>query len=374
MKSGSRPPLPISVALTVLKKRADLGDNGSLIPWEQVAEETHHSKTKVIAIWYWFKGLNWHEADIVCEHSEEILRLRPDYVEKTLETRGIVQAKERDLTKALQDIRETIMHGEEVLVPEAKPPGPSGTQSCLYAETPHTQKMRELARKVKGAVHQPGIFDCFFAEETPAGKRLGRRGFQFNITNDKKIEIPNILRGEGEMPHLYHGLRQHLETGGFSEVVSKIKLWEQEAGENLVKCFELLGLVTKEIEDHFNVRIPADYCEQPGLTIDFARIACADAVQKAGGYIWVTDSWYKYEGFNLKCGAYIIYQGISGEDLKSYEDTHKKMRTQYATHEQTKEIAEQIKKLDKTAAEINQQLQEFMDMERLPGRCKFCSQ
>ncbi|MDO8635609.1 MAG: helix-turn-helix domain-containing protein [Dehalococcoidia bacterium] len=258
--------------------------------------------------------------------------------------------------------------------PETNATNLGGTQSSLYTETPHTQKMRKLAGMVKGEVHLPRIFDCFFTEVTPRGKRLGRKGFQITTTNNGKIEIPKILSREGEMLHLYRGLSQHLETGGFSEVVSNIKLWEQGAGENLVKCFELLGLVTKGIEDRFSVRIPEDYSEQPGLTIDFARIVCADAVNKAGEYIWVTDSWYKYEGFNLKCGAYIIYQGISGEDLKSYEDTHKNMRTQYATHEQTKEIAEQRKQLDKTAAEINQQLQEFMDMERLPGRCKFCSQ
>ena len=99
MKGGSRPPLPIPVALTVLRKRAELRDDGSLTPWEEVARKTHHSKTKVLAVWTWFKDLSWDEAKSLLGDNEEILRLRPDYLEGVQRVREIAQLVRQAPTK-----------------------------------------------------------------------------------------------------------------------------------------------------------------------------------------------------------------------------------------------------------------------------------
>jgi hypothetical protein len=107
--------------------------------------------------------------------------------------------------------------------------------------------------------------------------------------------------------------------------------------------------------------------------MDFPITVCADAVEQAKGSRHFADFPYLPEGLNLKFGAFIIYIGSPGEDLKPYEDKHTTLKTKYATHQVTKEIAKQRGELDSIASAIAQALLKFQNMKRLPGHCELCS-
>jgi len=83
MTSKRQPPLSLPATLLILATRAKLLD-GKPVPWELVAEETRHSKRTVLAVWQWFKDLEWEQAKELVGDSDEILRLRPDYLERKL--------------------------------------------------------------------------------------------------------------------------------------------------------------------------------------------------------------------------------------------------------------------------------------------------
>lgn len=81
-QSGARL-LPLPQILEVLSARARLKD-GKLTPWSEVADETHHSLTKVYEAWRWFLSRPWDE---VKTFPEEVRRLRSDYLE--MKARGL---------------------------------------------------------------------------------------------------------------------------------------------------------------------------------------------------------------------------------------------------------------------------------------------
>jgi hypothetical protein len=83
VKRERQPPISLPAALLVLTTRAKLRD-GKPASWEQVAEETRHSKRTVLGVWQWFKELAWEQAQEFVGSSEEILRLRPDYLERKI--------------------------------------------------------------------------------------------------------------------------------------------------------------------------------------------------------------------------------------------------------------------------------------------------
>lgn len=241
-----------------------------------------------------------------------------------------------------------------------------------YEETPHKQKIRELAGRLKSEIGLPWIGDCFVVDLKPGRFFLGREMFPISIGERKEIEIELRIEGDQAIAHLYQGLRSHLKTGHFSEVVVKTDSWKLAAAENLEKCYELITLVRKDVEETYGVSIPTQYREQLGLTEWFPLLICADAVQHATGFTWITDSWYKYDGFDLRCGSYLIYRAVSSQDLEAYKNAHTKMRTEYATNERVRQIAKQREGLRQTAEDIGAMLEKFRDMEHLPGQCELC--
>lgn len=118
---------------------------------------------------------------------------------------------------------------------------------------------------------------------------------------------------------------------------------------------------------------------KPGLTKWFILTAWNDAIQKAGGYAWIDDSWYKphesIAGTNLwqlMCGAYGIGIAKSDRTLKTYENWHKKLRAKYAAHQSAEGINCRNREMDYLGKDIKQRFQEFSDIERVPGHCELC--
>ncbi len=297
-----------------------------------------------------------------------------------LELLELNEVEAGQLPKKIQDYRRAELAKERVEL------GIAGGEALVetrvtqksYEETPHKQKMWELAGKLMHEINMPWIMVSFIVELKP--QRLlyadsrGRSQYPpIIIAENEKISIEISIEGKGEIDHIHKGLRSHLETGGFSKVLDDIGIWKQGIADNLVRCHKLLRLARKKIEKSYNVSVPIDYRGQPGFTMHFPMTICAEGIEQARGSNHFRDFSYRYEGLGLSFGAYLIYQGVQNQDLKPYEAAHRKLRKRCASWKQTREIAEQRNSLYETQADIRQQMQKFIDMERLPGQCELCS-
>lgn len=244
----------------------------------------------------------------------------------------------------------------------------SQVQVMAYEDTPHKQKMRDLAGKMASAIALPAVFDIFRVELKPGSVFLGRDELPVNISETGQPTIGLEFAG-----HLYKGLRSHLDIGGFSEVLSGIDNWKGVMASNLLACHKLLTMVKGEVEKSYQVTIPIEYQGQSGFTPWFLITICGDAIEQAKGVTYIIDSWYKYEESDLRCGGSSIYKGLPDENLDVYRNNHIALRAKYAAYERVKKIAEQRVKLYQIQDKIRQQLQEFIDMEHVPGQCDLCS-
>lgn len=235
------------------------------------------------------------------------------------------------------------------------------TAQTLYVETLHMQKMREEARNMINPFSLPFITASFIPGES-------YKSIQelLKIRDDRQVRI--------ECLGLSEALSGHLQTGGFPDTLKNISDLRIGWAGNLINCYQFLIWMKEKIEGIYQVSIQLQNQGQPGLTIYFPMFICADVIEQAGGSTHFKDFPYKYQSFSLSFGAYPIYYGNPDEDLKPYERAHIKFRKDYAKHEQAKVIAEQRKTLHDNGVKINQQLQRFIDMEHVPGKCELCSQ
>jgi len=133
-------------------------------------------------------------------------------------------------------------------------------------------------------------------------------------------------------------------------------------------------MVKDEVEGSYDVSIPMHDQQQPGFTPWFLVTICGDAIERASGVSYITDSWYKYEGLDLRCGAFLICKCMSNKDLDVYRNAHVALMAKWAASQLAKEIAKQRSCLYQLQDKIRRQLQKFIDMEHLPGHCELCSQ
>ena len=273
-----------------------------------------------------------------------------------------VETLPQDLQQWILQLRPDLLAGQQTKQLKSQ------AQDKTYQETTHKRIMRDLAGKVASIIALPPVFDIFMVELKPGSIFLGRDGLPVNISETGQPKVGFEFVG-----HLYEGLRSHLDTGGFSEVLSKIDSWKEGVVSNLLACHKLCTMVKEEVKESYQVTIPIDYQGQSGFTPWFLITICGDVIEQARGIIYITDSWYKYEGSDLRCGAFLIYKGVPGENLDVYRKTHVALRVKYATLDKVKEIAEQRAKLYQIQGTIRQQLQKFIDMEHVLGQCKLCS-
>jgi hypothetical protein len=206
------------------------------------------------------------------------------------------------------------------------------------------------------------------------------------IGEDKQIKVSyyDVSTNFAE-PHLVKGLLSHLSTSRLSRFAElagdkgKVDNLVGETGQYSQALLKFLKLIVDEVKG-YRVKVNFHDEEKPGLAKSFIVTAWKDAILKATGYSWITDSWYKpresIPGTNLwqlRCGAYIIGIAESKKTLKTYENWHKKLRVKYAKNKLAQDIAAEYQKLNDTAQDIGQRLQEFSDMRRLPGHCELCS-
>ena len=91
-----------------------------------------------------------------------------------------------------------------------------------YEETPHKQKMREIAGTMAGEISLPWILHILIVELKPRRFLPDRGSVLTTVAENGEIGVELSIEGKGEIDHLYQGLRTHLETGGFSQVFDEI--------------------------------------------------------------------------------------------------------------------------------------------------------
>jgi site-specific recombinase XerD len=257
-----------------------------------------------------------------------------------------------------------------------------------YDETPHKRQMRELAKATAVGIRLPSPWDKVLWRDLPVEFKPGKYYLPIGaveIGEDKQIKVNYYDIGAAiAEAHLVKGLFSHLSTSGsskFMELVGdKGKLSDLvfKAGQYSQALLNFLKLITDEVKGY---RAQLDFHDEakPGLTKWFIISAWNDAIQKAGGYSWIDNSWYKpYESvpgtnlWKLNCGAYAIGIAKSEKTLKTCENWHKKLRLKYEKDPLAKGIAVKDQELGIIAQYVKQRLQEFSDMQQVPGHCELC--
>jgi hypothetical protein len=257
-----------------------------------------------------------------------------------------------------------------------------------YEETPHKQKVRDLARALAERITLPSLWDKDLWRDLPVEFQPGKYYLPIGaveIGKDKQIKVNyyDVSTNFAE-PHLVKGLLSHLSTSGlskFAELVGdkgKLGNLVGEAGQYSEAVLKFLKLIADEVKGY---RAKTDFHDEgkPGLTRWFIISAWNDAIQKAGGCSWIDNSWYKpYESvpgtnlWQLRVGGAVIGIAKSKRTLNSYETWHKKLILKYATDPLAKDIAVKDEDLGIIAQDVKQRLQEFSDMQQVPGHCEMC--
>jgi excisionase family DNA binding protein len=243
-----------------------------------------------------------------------------------------------------------------------------------HEETEHKQKMRELAKQLQSAITLPWIVDSFILDLEPKRLSLGKEGLPISVAKDRTIHVQSNFESEGQPTHLWQGLRSHLQTGGFTDLLDIIRLWREGIADNLLECHKLFEFLRLKLQKTFNASIPTDEeVKQHGFTVWFPITILADAIEQAQLSTHFKNFPYRFEGSGLRFGAWLIYQGHEDEDLKFYEDAHRKYRSECTKWARTIRIGEQRRELYRMATEIKERLGQFRDTECLPGTCELCS-
>lgn len=288
--------------------------------------------------------------------SEQDKELIVDYLQA-----GLKMGKPRDhLLEELAEKYQRSPRQIERYIAHFSPP----KANLTYEETPHKQKMRELAGEVATEIYLPFEFASFIEERIPGDWFIGD-GFLININKSGKVRP--VMEVEFKY-HLYDALLSHLETGGFKEVTEKITDWKRESGEILVASHKLLRMIMQDLGKRSNLLFSFDSLEQAGFTLDFFKILHRGAIM---GRNKATP--YRLRGCSLWCGVYQIYNGSLDEDLETYRDTHIELMDKYHKTDLAKQIGKQVRKLWENEGIIRSNLRKFGDMERVPGQCDLCS-
>ena len=225
-----------------------------------------------------------------------------------------------------------------------------------YLETHHKQKIREIAKEVPSALTLPLRLDSFLDKYV-----LGKY-----FVGNSLIEVVETAKPALELQfkaHLYEALLSHLKTGGFADIANKIESWSENSGEILDEFSKLLEVVKKDVENQYNltpnsgIMLTEDFIESMCLFVIFGSITDPSLCRLISSNIF---------------GHGILIRGLRDRNLSKYEHIYTLLVEKYAISDQAKQILEQFNVLKKTKKIIEDQLNRFSEMERLPGWCDLC--
>ncbi len=263
------------------------------------------------------------------------------------------------------------------------------TRDETDSDTPHKRQIRELAKAIAEGIRLPSPWSKKLWREMPVEFRPGKYYLPIGAVEIKedrsfKVEYQDIGAGIAA-PHIVKGLYSHLSTSGsskFTELVGdkgKLSGLTFKAGQYSQALLQLLKLITDEVKAY---RMKVDFSDEgkPGLTKWFIISAWNDVIQKAGGHSWIGKSWYKphenIPGTNywqLRGGGAIIGIAKSKRTLKIYETWHKQLISKYAKDPLAKDIPIKDQELGSIVQEVKQLLEEFSDIQQVPGHCDLCN-
>jgi integrase/recombinase XerD len=255
-------------------------------------------------------------------------------------------------------------------------------------EPSHPQKMREVARALAEKISLPSLWDRGLWRDLPVDFQSGKYylpigAVEIDAHKLVKVSYYDVSAGFTQ-PHLANGLFSHLSTSGsprFMELAgenSKIKTLVDKTGQYSQTLLEFLRLILTEVSEG---KLKVNFHNEmlPGVTRWFILTIWKDAIDQAGGYSWIHESWYKparnipgTSFLQLDCGGNTICIARSEKTLKIYENLHRTLRAKYAKRRLLKEIYRKNQELSSLNQDIKERLQEFSDMEHLPGHCELC--
>lgn len=296
---------------------------------------------------------------------------------------SLSQAQMRQLPDALQERwRELQSELEQPVAKEAV------VRQEPYEETLHKQKMCELAKTLAREISIPTPWDKDLWRDLPVEFKEGEYSLSIGnveIGHDREIKVKYHDIGAGvAAPHLVKGLYSHLDTSGlskFTEIVSdKGKL------NSLVREIErysqaLLAFLKLILDDVAEYRVKVNFRDEAktGLTRWFIITAWHCVLWSALGNAQIDDSLYRpHESvpgtslWQIRWGGSVIGIARGKKTLRTYESRHKKLRDTHTENPLAREIAARYKRLNESAQDIRERLEEFSDMQRLPGHCQLC--
>lgn len=257
-----------------------------------------------------------------------------------------------------------------------------------YEDTPHKRKMKELAKALAEKISLPSIWDKDLWRDLPLEFQPGKYSLSIcvvEIGKDDQIKVKYCdIRAGVAAPHLIKGLYTHLSTSGLPKFAGlmgdkgRLDNWVGAVEQYSEALTTFLKVITDEVKGY---RAKVDFHDEvkPGLTKWFILTAWNDILKKASGYSWIDNSWYHPPELStpsnlwpVKCGSYIIGIAKSKKTHKTYVNWHKKLRVNDAKHQSAKDIHAKSQTMSNVSQDIRQQLQEFSDMQRLPGHCELC--
>jgi hypothetical protein len=265
---------------------------------------------------------------------------------------------------------------------------PLPTVDERYEETPHRQRMRELAKTLAKEIKTPTFWDTDLWRDLPVEFKRGKYSLpigEIKISQDRQIKVtyPDIGAGVAE-PHLLRGLFSHLRSSGsrrFAELVDEPGLLHSLAVEIEQYSQALLMFLKLLMDDVKGRKAKVNFHDEPepGLMKWFVITAWYCILWDAFGHGAIDDSLYRphesIQGadlWQLRFGAYVIGVARSEQTLETYKNWHKELRIRYAKHPLVRDVADRCKRLDETVQNITQRLKEFSDMQNLPGHCHLC--
>jgi hypothetical protein len=257
-----------------------------------------------------------------------------------------------------------------------------------YEETPHRQKIRELAKTLARETKIPTFWDNDLWRDLPVEFKRGKYSLpigEIEISRDRGIKVTYSDIGAGiAEPYLLKGLFSHLRSSGsrrFVELVDEegqlhsLALEIEQYSQALLVFFRLLVDDVKGYEAKVNFHDEA----KPGLMRWFIITAWYCVLWSAFGHGEIDDSLYRpHESIHgtglwqLRFGAYAIGVARSEKTLETYKNWHKELRIRYAKHPLAKDVVRKYQRLGETVQDITQRLKEFSDMQNLPGHCHLC--
>jgi len=244
-----------------------------------------------------------------------------------------------------------------------------------YKETDHKQKMRELAQALQGKIELISIYSCF----NPGWKTVRFLEVGTNTDGGKSFKLR--MEDGGLEAHLWKGLREHLESSGFSDVLWGIDAWQNLLAEYVKASHRFFRIAKNELGGH--VSIPDAWVERHekrGYKSNYLAVACSDAIQivmgkkpegsglgywpqpLSPGSLWVL--------MRYNHGA--IYVAADKAEADLMQNEHSALRLKLSRKKQAKKIAKLRRDLESTVEKTKNRLQVFVDMEQVPGHCDLC--